>query len=180
MNQYYKSIPSEQMSDFEDFYLRMADALPDEARVCEIGLADGRSIILLASAMKSRKKRCTIFGIDSMDYGKGDQATTIINNIIRSGEDTIQIIQSTSLDASCRFQDNELDMVFIDSSHQYAQTVAEIRLWLHKVKPGGILAGHDYTGIDGVRKAVDECLVDGVESVPTAYDHGVWCYVKPL
>jgi len=175
LNQYYKSIPSEQMSDFEDFYLKIANVLPDDCRIAELGLADGRSVILLASAMKALKKRCRIFAIDNMDYGKGNQATTIFNNIIRSGNDTIELIMESSLDASCRFEDRFFDFVFIDSSHQYEPTKAEIRLWSHKIKIGGILAGHNYKGIEAEKRAVDELIpADQLSTFETSYNHGVW------
>lgn len=36
-----------------------------------------------------------------------------------------------------------LDLVFIDGDHSYASTRADIAGWLPKVRPGGILAGHD-------------------------------------
>lgn len=49
-----------------------------------------------------------------------------------------------------------LDMVFIDADH--ARCAEDIQLWKPWVKPGGILAVHDYGVFDGVTKAVDELL----------------------
>jgi predicted O-methyltransferase YrrM len=52
-----------------------------------------------------------------------------------------------------------LDMVFIDADHKYEIVIADIRAWLPKVKPGGILCGHDYRRPgDDVNRAVDELL----------------------
>ena len=52
-----------------------------------------------------------------------------------------------------------LDAVYIDAVHTYADTLAAIRRWQPKVKPGGILCGHDYARyFPGVMKAVDEAL----------------------
>ena len=71
-------------------------------------------------------------------------------------------IRSPSVEAASRFEDNTLDFVFIDASHEYEDVKNDINAWLPKVKNGGILAGHDYyLGDDyfpGVKKAVDECL----------------------
>jgi len=39
--------------------------------------------------------------------------------------------------------DASLDLVFIDGDHSYEQTLRDIRNWLPKVRPGGILCGHD-------------------------------------
>lgn len=55
---------------------------------------------------------------------------------------------------------NDFDLVFIDGNHEYCQVKEDILNWLPKVRPGGILAGHDYEPsipiFDGVKQAVDE------------------------
>lgn len=50
------------------------------------------------------------------------------------------------------------DMVFIDGDHRYESVRADIALWKQHVRPGGVLAGHDYTLFEGVRRAVDELV----------------------
>jgi SAM-dependent methyltransferase len=72
-------------------------------------------------------------------------------------------MRMTSQDAVHQFDDASLDFVFIDASHEYEDVKDDIRVWIKKVKPGGILAGHDYyiNGEDffpGVKKAVNESL----------------------
>lgn len=37
-----------------------------------------------------------------------------------------------------------LDLVFIDGDHSYKACRSDIEAWLWKVRPGGVLAGHDY------------------------------------
>ena len=61
-----------------------------------------------------------------------------------------------SIEASKLYEDNSLDFVFIDASHEYEDVKADILSWLPKVKIGGILAGHDYNTFEGVNRAVDE------------------------
>jgi glycosyltransferase involved in cell wall biosynthesis len=65
-------------------------------------------------------------------------------------------IRMTSVEASKLYEDNSLDFVFIDASHEYEDVKADILAWLPKVKIGGILAGHDYDTFEGVNRAVDE------------------------
>jgi len=60
-----------------------------------------------------------------------------------------------------KFPDNYFDWVYLDSSHQYEQTVKELSLLEKKVKPDGIIAGHDWypdpkAVHHGVYKAVHE------------------------
>jgi predicted O-methyltransferase YrrM len=60
-----------------------------------------------------------------------------------------------------QFEDESLDVVFIDLTHTYESVKQDIELWLPKVKKGGILAGHDYENDwPEVVKAVDEVFPD--------------------
>ena len=38
---------------------------------------------------------------------------------------------------------DELDLLFIDTSHRYAHTLAELTTYGHRVKPGGVILLHD-------------------------------------
>lgn len=58
-----------------------------------------------------------------------------------------------SVYAATRVPNQSLDFVYIDAKHDEASVRADIAAWLPKVKPGGILAGHDYN-LPGVRAAV--------------------------
>jgi cephalosporin hydroxylase len=46
-------------------------------------------------------------------------------------------------------------LLFIDTSHQYADTIGELRLYGPRVAPGGVILLHD-TDQEGVRRALDE------------------------
>jgi hypothetical protein len=71
------------------------------------------------------------------------------------------IWRMTSVEAAPRIPDHELDFVYIDARHDYDSVLEDLEAWCTKVKPGGILAGHDY--VDGdlpqgdfyVKSAVD-------------------------
>jgi hypothetical protein len=65
-------------------------------------------------------------------------------------------VRMTSIEASKLYDDNSLDFVFIDASHEYEDVKQDILAWLPKVKIGGILAGHDYDTFEGVNRAVNE------------------------
>jgi len=71
----------------------------------------------------------------------------------------VQIFRSTSKDAVSLVPD-KLDLVFIDGDHSYEAVKEDISLWSKKVRPGGILSGHDYDEVlfPQIVKAVDESL----------------------
>ena len=54
------------------------------------------------------------------------------------------IERKTSMEALGLFEDNTLDFVYIDANHDFLNVVQDIHHWLKKVRPGGILSGHDY------------------------------------
>lgn len=55
-----------------------------------------------------------------------------------------KILRMTSREAAAVVPDNSLDMVHIDGDHRYEPVCEDIRLWLPKVKAGGLVTGHDY------------------------------------
>jgi hypothetical protein len=72
------------------------------------------------------------------------------------------IWRTTSVEAARKVPDRSLDFVYIDARHDYESVKEDVAAWCSKVRPGGILAGHDY--VDGdlqegefyVKSAVDE------------------------
>ena len=55
-----------------------------------------------------------------------------------------EIIKEFSMDAIKRFDDNSLDFVYIDANHKNPYVTEDIVEWSKKVRPGGIVSGHDY------------------------------------
>lgn len=54
------------------------------------------------------------------------------------------IYKLTSMEALSAFNDNSLDFVYIDGNHDFLNVTQDIHFWLKKVRPGGIISGHDY------------------------------------
>jgi predicted O-methyltransferase YrrM len=56
----------------------------------------------------------------------------------------VTLIRDFSLNVVDSFAKNSLDFVFIDGNHEYKNVYEDITQWEKKVRPGGIIAGHDY------------------------------------
>ncbi len=54
------------------------------------------------------------------------------------------LVRQTSQEAVVDFTDGSLDFVYIDGNHEFQNVVNDICEWAKKVKPGGIVAGHDF------------------------------------
>lgn len=68
------------------------------------------------------------------------------------------IVRGESTRIAKEFDNNFLDLVFIDADHSYIGCRNDIIAWMPKVKTGGWICGHDYNHPDQgeVKRAVDE------------------------
>lgn len=80
-------------------------------------------------------------------------------------------IYKPSLKAVKGFKDGSLDFVYIDGNHDYQEVRKDIRVWYPKVRIGGIIGGHDYIGIESVKKAVHKEFGDDVEEAGDDWWH---------
>lgn len=126
----------------------------------EIGSHTGRSASIIALKLKHSGGHLTC--VDH--WGWGNAYEVFQYNMRRLNLSVLQMKMS-SLHAAERFSPQSLDFIFIDSSHEYEDTVAEIKAWLPKLRSGGLLCGHDYGHPDypGVEQAVSE-LCPGYEN----------------
>lgn len=102
---------------------------------------------------------------DEMNAGKDEQKNRMCNTFekIYQFGSRVVMIRELSEDAVLLFNNHSLDFVYIDADHSYESVKKDIEIWAPKVKPGGVLIGHDY--LDGaqpngtiysVKTAVDE------------------------
>lgn len=56
----------------------------------------------------------------------------------------VRYLQSHSVPASRAFDDQSLDLVYLDGSHRLQDVINDVNAWLPKIKHGGFLTGHDY------------------------------------
>jgi hypothetical protein len=91
-----------------------------------------------------------------------------------------QIWRMTSLAANSRVADHSLDFAYIDARHDYASVLEDLTVWFGKVRPGGIIAGHDYLdgirseGDFGVKSAVDYFFAERGLQVHATLRDGPW------
>lgn len=84
-----------------------------------------------------------------------------------------EIRRADSLAAAAEFEPGSLDFVYIDADHEYESVRADIHAWHERIRPGGLLCGHDYYdgyrdgAMYGVARAVDEFCASRGLSVHT-------------
>lgn len=146
----------------------ICNCLKEKSNMVEIGVLCGNSTLIFNDTKKFKNIYCIdpwISGYDSNDCNsfidmdvvekEFDKNTSHISHIIK--------IKDTSINANLNWDKNILlDLVYIDGCHIYESVKEDISIWMKYIKPGGIIAGHDYgkhenwTEFPGVKKAVDE------------------------
>jgi predicted O-methyltransferase YrrM len=56
----------------------------------------------------------------------------------------VDFVRAYSMDAVINYANNSLDFVYIDANHEWPYVTQDIYYWARKVRPGGIVAGHDF------------------------------------
>lgn len=135
------------------------DALPKGGEVAELGVANGDfSASILDVCRPATLHLVDFWGSDRYAAGR-TRVEGRFHQEIAAGRVVIDLGLST--DVLPRFRDQQFDWLYIDTDHGYEVTAAELELARTKVKPGGIIAGHDYvTGNwdGGVRYGVVEAV----------------------
>lgn len=84
-------------------------------------------------------------------YGAPEHYRSSLRRLRQFGQ-RAHLCRSTSMQASkgplhscrSRWAAANLDAVFIDGEHDFASVDQDLRLWAPRVRPGGLVAGHDY------------------------------------
>lgn len=140
-------------------FLDFVSSLPENLTMVEIGCYRGESTKMFLDSGKVKHITC----IDPFDFGGttggGDVAAVrkIFMETIAEYGNKVTHIDAYSKDAVSNFADGSLDLVYIDGRHEYEYVHQDITLWLPKVRPGGIISGHDHQHPDVVR-AIKEIL----------------------
>lgn len=135
--------------DFEDLYRDIADNIPEGGTFVEIGVLHGRSLCFMEEYLRHIGKRVRIVGVDAfrrVDFEK-------VRNFL---PDSVELIRSDSAAGAVFFEDASVDAVFVDADHNTAAVKRDIESWLPKVRPDGLMAGHDLSAqFPGVKKALE-------------------------
>lgn len=79
-------------------------------------------------------------------------------------EDRRTIIHLESELAARGVEDGSLDFVFIDANHSYEGCKRDIEIWTPKLKPGGLLCGHDYAHPEFPKWDVERAVIEFIKS----------------
>lgn len=170
--------------DFPNLYTSLVRN-HDNAVFVEVGSWQGKSASYMGIEILNHNKNIKLHCVDtwegSIEHQEEEvvQTKSLYETFLKNIEPVKQVIvpvKKASRDAARTYEDNSLDFVFIDAAHDYESVREDIYSWYPKIKPGGILAGHDKTW-PGVVKAVNEFIMTAGVTLHIM-DGDVWGFYK--
>jgi len=181
MNHIYENIHG--WFTFPSFYSEIVKQSKDGYHIIEVGVWKGKSAAYMAVEIINSGKRIRFDCVDTWDGSiecKDESLMKVKDGLyncfldnIKPVHQAINIVRMSSYDAAKTYNENSVNYIFIDASHDYDNVCADIKAWLPKVRCGGILAGHDFKH-PPVRKALQDVLNDKVIST----HEDIWIYHK--
>jgi hypothetical protein len=175
--------------NMEKQYLELLDATPEGGTFVELGCYKGKSTSFIGVEIHKQKRDIEFFAVDSFQgatnstdenevkayVGISDIEQTYLESIAPIGN-KIQTIKSLSHEAADMFDDESVDVLFVDAGHSREAVLNDLKAWYPKMKNNSIMAGHDYTAWDGVNQAVTE-----VFGTPHKVENDCWfIYLEKL
>jgi len=126
-------------------------------RGAEIGVMQGKFSEALCKGIPDLELRCVDLWGPYYHYSASSGERHYKEAQERLALYNAKLIKATSVDAAKDVADGSLDFVYIDADHRFDYVMLDLILWSRKVRPGGIVAGHDYYRFRnaGVVPAVD-------------------------
>ena len=156
----------------------------------EVGVWLGRSTAFLGAKATAHGKRIRLLVVDSFKVipeglhmvpdvaaVSGSVRTVFERNMRLVGvRESLEISEASSADTAKHLPDCSCPFVFIDADHGYERVREDIRAWRPKVRPGGILAGHDCYTYASVYNAVRDELGNHF----TTSEENIWFHRRPI
>lgn len=185
MKHFYENVEGFLTKDHPEFFNTMFEHLPNKGVWVEVGSWMGKSISYCTVESVRRgmdyKFHCVDTWKGSAEHQdhklvKRNQLFETFKNNTWGVQNMITCHQMESVTAAGNFENESVDAIFIDASHDYENVLADITAWYPKIKRGGIIGYDDHTtGMVGVRKAVKEFHEkNGMPYPPAQIGRGAW------
>lgn len=171
-------------------YPKLYEQAVNEARegdmLVEVGVWLGRSTAFLCQRAKASDKSIKVLVVDTFSVipeglqmvSEAVAASGSVRNIFERNMrlagvwDNLELHATSSIETTKIVPDSSCSFVFIDADHGYDSVRDNIRTWRTKVRPGGILAGHDCYTFASVYDAVRDELSGNFITT----DENVWIH----
>ena len=155
-----------------------ATMLPKDATAVEIGILHGRTTCTIMAGIAESGNGANLVCVEWFG-NKKDRALKSARGpwdwnlrMRKLAEPLLFIGNSSDPKLVAKMLDGSLAWMFIDGGHKTHVLTADIRAWHPKLKPGGLMSGHDWQ-MENVRAAVKACYEKAANPVG-----GIWTIPK--
>jgi hypothetical protein len=142
----------------------------------EIGVEQGRFSEVLCRAIP----RLRLYCVDSWarySHYRDHVSQDKLDGFYRATEERLKLhdailVRGYSADVVKQFKSCSLDFVYIDANHSLPYVINDIWLWGERVRPGGIISGHDF--IQYKQESIQCHVVQAVGAWTEAYRINPW------
>jgi len=121
----------------------------EKGNIVEVGIKRGKSTCFMMEFIKNTRKEIQFFVVNE-DVENNHLVEPFFNLIdhfdLANYADFINFSQCHSLPTLA----DDIDFVFLNLENNYEDLIENLRFWYPRLKPGGILAGYDYTSQIGL------------------------------
>jgi predicted O-methyltransferase YrrM len=155
--------------NYSETYDIIADQIPDDGKIVEIGSFYGRSTSYLATTLfNSGKENVKIYAVDTFEGSSEHSNLDLPNDFLSEFRENLKFFIGREMVIPCqgrsddvkmleRFEEASIDYIMVDGAHEYEPVMDDILNWWPKLKPDGVMFGDDY-GLEAVRQACKDAL----------------------
>ena len=155
MEHFYQTIDG--WFSYDYIYKHVVSTAQDGELFVEVGSFKGRSSAFMAVEIANSGKKIQFDCVDtwagSVEHQAGAECEvkevvegtlydTFLNNM-KPAEGLYRPLRMTSLEAAAQYEDNSIDFLMLDGSHETEDVIADIKAFLPKMKDGGVMTGDD-------------------------------------
>lgn len=147
---------------------RVLMLMPSNGIVAEVGVDEGNYSEEILSITQPK----ILYLIDAWCSKRyGDDKFNKVQNRFREEVDRGQVVikRGISWEQLQKLPDSYFDWIYLDTSHTYEDTAKELEVSRIKVKPDGVISGHDYT-IGNIKKALPYGVIQAVNEFCINHD----------
>lgn len=174
-NPHSDQIPPVRIKGFTREQLAMLFGELGFTRGAEIGVAEGIYSQVLCLHIKDIQLACVdpwgiyYHSVSGVPYKSMEQQERCLELAHQKLDPYgVKFVRKTSTAGAQDFSDESLDFVYIDGDHAFDFVMQDLIVWSRKVRPGGIVAGHDYYRFRGAG------VVNAVDAYTTAHQIQEW------
>jgi len=155
--------------NYSETYDIIADQIPDDGKIVEIGSFYGRSTSYLATTLfNSGKENVKIYAVDTFEGSSEHSNLDLPQDFLSEFRENLKFFIGREMVIPCqgrsddvkmleRFEEASIDYIMVDGAHEYEPVMDDILNWWPKLKPDGVMFGDDY-GLEAVRQACKDAL----------------------